>query len=238
VRTGVFVQVRIGSTRLPSKAILPLPGGTVIQHVMRALMGIPAEARALLTDEESRHALLPSARAEGFEVLAGSPDDVLDRYCAACEAREIDRVVRATGDNPCTSARLANSVNLLHERAHADLSHYLGNPWGTGVEIIESKALFAARTHAIRPEEREHITTWLYRNPDRFTIIEPSAPEEGWFPEGRVTVDTEEDYQALIRLFDELYSGEPIEVDRLVPWLRAHPQYARKPQRDAGGVNA
>ena len=238
MRTGILVQVRLGSTRLPSKAILPLPGGLVIQHVMRALAGIPAEVRALLTDEQSRDTLLPIARAEGFEVVTGSPEDVLDRYCTACEDRDIDRIVRATGDNPFTSAWLANSIIALHEHARADLSHYLGNPWGTGVEIIESKALLAARTHATLPDEKEHITTWLYRNPDGFTIIEPSAPEEASFPQARVTVDTEEDYRTVIRIFEELYTGVPIEVDRLMPWLKAHRESVTQAAREAGVGNA
>ncbi len=235
MRTGIFVQVRLGSLRLPSKALLPLPGGSVIQHVMRAVQGIPAEVRALLTDERSRDALMPHAQAEGFEVLTGSPDDVLDRYCTACEKRDVDRVVRVTGDNPLTSARFATSILALHEQARADLSHYLGNPWGTGVEIIESRALFTARRHAAGSEEREHITTWMYRHPDGFTIIEPRAPEVSYFPEGRVTVDTEEDYRLVTRIFDELYRGEPIELDRLVPWLKAHQGHS--PQK-AGGTGS
>jgi spore coat polysaccharide biosynthesis protein SpsF len=238
VRTGVLVQVRLGSTRLPSKAILPLPGGSVIQHVMRSLMKIPAEVRALLTDEQSRERLAPIALSEGFEVLTGSSEDVLDRYCAACETRSIDRVVRATGDNPCTSARLALSLIALHERARAHLSHYLGNPWGTGVEIIETNALFAARMNADRSDEREHITTWLYRNRERFTIIEPPAPDDAWFPQGRVTVDTEEDYRAMIRIFQDLHAGEPIEVERLVPWLKAHRESAPHAPGRIEGRNA
>jgi spore coat polysaccharide biosynthesis protein SpsF len=238
MRTGVLVQVRLGSTRLPSKAILPLPGGSVIQHVMRALVGIPADVRALLTDERSRDTLLPIARVEGFEVLTGSPEDVLDRYCTACEDRDIDRVVRATGDNPCTSAWLATTIMTMHADVHADLSHFLGCPWGTGVEIIEAKALYSARRQAVRQDEREHITTWLYRNPDRFSIIEPAAPEQAWFPEGRVTIDTEADYHAVIRIFEELYRDGPIELDQLVPWLKAHQAYEPPPSHKAGSGNA
>jgi spore coat polysaccharide biosynthesis protein SpsF len=237
VRTGVLVQVRLGSTRLPSKAVLPLPGGSVIQHVMRAVGGIAAEVKALITDEQSRDDLLPVARLEGFELLTGSSEDVLDRYCTACEARNIDRVVRATGDNPCTSAQMAASIISLHEKARADLSHFLGCPWGTGVEIIEARALFAARRNAARREEREHITTWLYRHPERFTIIEPPAPEEAFFPAGRVTVDTEADYRWILRIFEQLYRGKPIEVSELVPWLKAHVEEAAALARDAGATN-
>lgn len=152
-----------------------------------------------------------------------APEDVLDRYCAACEKWGVGRVIRATGDNPLTSALLANSIIALHGHAHADLSHYLGCPWGTGVEVIEAEALFTARHRATQLDEREHITTWMYRNPQALTILEPRAPDEWCFPDGRVTVDTEDDYRSVTRIFKELYQDGPVDVDRLVPWLKKHP---------------
>ncbi len=107
MRTGVFVQVRLGSTRLPRKAMLSLPGGSVIQHVMRALAAVPADVRALLTDEQSLAVLRPVGEAEGWVVAPGPAEDVLARYCNACRELDVQRVIRATGDNPLTSASLA-----------------------------------------------------------------------------------------------------------------------------------
>ncbi len=74
-------------------------------------------------------------------------------------------------------------------------------------------------------------------NPERFRIIEPSAPDEAWFPEGRVTVDTEEDYRAVVRLFEDLHRSGPIEIDRLVPWLKAHRENVPLTARDAEARN-
>jgi spore coat polysaccharide biosynthesis protein SpsF len=221
VRTGIFVQVRLGSTRLAQKALLPLPGGSVIQHVMRSLQGVPAEARALLTDAQSRAVLEPIARAEGYSVLAGSAEDVLARFCTACRHYDVARVVRATGDNPLTSAELARRILAHHEAHGADLSHYLGNPWGTGVEVVQAAALLVSEREAIQADEREHITTFLYRNRGRFTIEEPEAPEEMLLPEARVTLDTDEDFRLLNLLYTALYRGRPIEAFEVVAWLRS-----------------
>jgi spore coat polysaccharide biosynthesis protein SpsF len=221
VRTGIFVQVRLGSTRLPHKATLPLPGGNVIQHVMRALAHVPADARALLTDEGSARTLMPFAHAEGYAVFVGPELDVLARYCMACREYNVSRVVRATGDNPLTSAALAREILTLHERRGADLSHYLGSPLGTGIEAVEAAALFAAEKEAKLPEEREHITTFIYRNSGRFSILAPKAPPGATLPEARVTVDTREDYERVRSIFEALYVGIPIEVEDLVAWLAA-----------------
>lgn len=221
--TGIFVQVRLGSTRLPSKALLPLPGGCLIQHVMRSLAAVPADVRALLTDGRSLGALRPLAAAEGFEVLAGPDEDVLARYCMASRLYGTERVIRATGDNPLTSARLALDIIAEHERARAVLSHYVGVPWGSGVEVVTAGALFEAERDSTRQDEREHITTYLYRHADRFSILEAPAPPYAAYAEGRVTVDTREDLDLVTRLFQDLYEGMPIEIEQVVAWLKERP---------------
>lgn len=224
MRTGIFVQVRLASTRLWRKALLPLADATVIALVMRALSLVPAEVRALLTDAESLGVLVPEAEAAGFACMAGHPVDVLGRFAEGARRFDVQRVIRATGDNPLTCPRLAREIVALHAERRADLSHHLDNPWGTGVEVIESEALFAAEREARDPLEREHLTTFLYRHPDRFTIVEAQAPPACRMKEARVTVDTPEDYERTRRLFADLYRGMPIESDAVVAWCRSHPE--------------
>jgi spore coat polysaccharide biosynthesis protein SpsF len=161
---------------LPAKALLPLPGGCIIEHVMRSLRAVPADVRALLTDSKSEAALAPLAREEAFEVFVGPEEDVLGRYCMASRSYRTDRVIRATGDNPLTSPRLALGILEEHARARADLSHYLGIPWGSGIEVVAARALFEAERDAALSDEREHITTFLYRHPERFRILEAPGP--------------------------------------------------------------
>jgi spore coat polysaccharide biosynthesis protein SpsF len=219
VKTAVCIQVRLGSTRLPGKTLLPLAGRTVIEHVMRALRPVPADVYALLTDQGSAGTLRPLAAREGFAVCIGPEKDVLSRFCGAARTFDAGRLVRATGDNPLTSARLARLIMDEHQAAGADLSHYLGNPWGTGVEVVESTALFAAEKEAVLPEEREHATAWIYRHRERFLVLEPPAPADAYLPDARVTVDTPADLENVMRIFAELYDGGPIEADVLVRYL-------------------
>jgi spore coat polysaccharide biosynthesis protein SpsF len=200
--------------------MLPLGDATLIARVMRALLKVSADIRALLTDKASAPRLANEARAEGFELFVGSDFDVLARYCDACRSFDVSRVVRATGDNPFVSPFLANAIMRIHEEHGADLSHYLGCPWGSGVEVVESRALYAAEAEAGNPEEREHLTTYLYRHRGRFRIQEPDAPPQMHAPDVRVTVDTPEDYESAKRIFSELFRGEPIETDRIIAWTR------------------
>ncbi|MGD0727061.1 MAG: acylneuraminate cytidylyltransferase [Spirochaetia bacterium] len=219
MRTGIFIQVRLASTRLPRKATLLLPGGNIIQHVMRSLVRVPADVRALLTDDSSAKELFPFADGEGYALFIGPEQDVLARYCMACRKYAVSRVVRATGDNPLTSASLALQILGAHASHGADLSHYLGCPLGTGVEVVEAAALYAAEKDATAPEEREHITTFLYRHPERFTILEPLAPAPTRLPDAHVSVDTSDDFDKVKSIFEALYVGRPLEAYEVVEWL-------------------
>lgn len=221
MRIGILVQVRLGSTRLPGKALLPLPGGTVIQHVMRAMAKVPADVRALVTEARSAEALAPLAREEGFQLFVGPEDDVLARYCMAARKFRVEEVIRATGDNPLTSPGLARDILRLHRESKSDLSHFLGIPLGSGVEVARAESLFDAEKEAVDPPEREHVTMFLYRHPERFRILQPKAPPEVSLPDARVTVDTQADYERVRQIFQDIYRGAPIETKELAQWLSA-----------------
>ena len=228
MKTGVFVQVRLASTRLPGKALLPLIGGNIIEHVMRALKAIDADVYALLTNDNSAEVLKPYAKSEKFELFKGPEEDVLKRYTAAIVNCEVDRVIRATGDNPLVSAKLAREIIQVHEKEGADLSHYIGIPWGTGIEVIAGNALLSADRMSTDPYEREHITTYIYRNGKNFKVVEADCPLEYHLPEWDVSLDTEDDYTLLGRIYSDLYRDIPIEIDELAHWLTQNSSLARR----------
>ena len=216
---GVFVQMRTRSVRLPGKALLPLSGATVAHHVLKSLARVPADVHAVLCDEASRKDLAAVADAEGFELFVGPPEDVLARFVMASTYFGVEQMIRATGDNPLVSAPLAGEILAVHLDREADLSHFLGCPLGTGVEVIDAVALRDAQSRAIDPFEREHLTQHFYRNRQRYVVVEEPCPSECRFPSAKVSIDTQADYLRMKHIFDELYDGAPIGVERLVQWL-------------------
>jgi len=218
--TCVFLQARLGSLRLPKKALLPLEGKPVIQHAMEALGSVPAECYVLLTDYGSKDAFRAVASGAGFELFTGPEDDVLERFGLAIEYYRPDTVIRATGDNPLVSAWLATEILARHNQSEADYSGFDGPPLGTGVEVARSDALMRARKESRETYDHEHVMPYLYRHPGIFRIHRVMAPAAYCMPQARVTLDTEEDYVALQAVFRSLYRGAPVETDELVAWLR------------------
>jgi len=226
VITGVFLQGRVGSSRLPGKALLDLAGAPSILRAMQALRPVRADVHALVTDEESTPAFRPLAAVAGFRLFTGPALDVLERYCLAAEYFGVTRVVRATGDNPLVSAALANRNLRLHRRLRADLSRFRGAPLGTGVEVVETSALQAARAASADPYDHEHVTPYVLGRREEFRVFEIDCPRGVRLPDARVTLDTRADYEHLTRIFAALYRGRPVPTERLVRWLKKHPSPA------------
>lgn len=223
LKTGLFLQARISSTRLPGKALLDLAGKPVLFHVMEALRAIRTTYHVLVTDEESYPLFQRWATRAGFAIMVGPKEDVLARYCLACDKYGVDWVVRATGDNPLVSARQAKLLLVLHGVFRSQLSYFQGAPLGTGVEVVTTEALKTAFKQSTDPYEHEHITTYILRRPKEFRILALRAPWPWYYPAGRVTLDTRQDYEYLKRLYEELYKSFPIPTGRLVRWLKKNP---------------
>jgi spore coat polysaccharide biosynthesis protein SpsF len=224
---GVVVQVRLGSTRLARKALLPLGGATMTDQVLARLSLVPGAVHVLATDEASAADLEPIAARHSFDLVVGPAEDVLGRYCMVVRRFGLDRVIRATGDNPLVNHELARAlIEWSAGEAAAglmvpDYAAYAGLPLGMGVEFVSARALLRAEAEAGAKDEREHVCPYLYRHPELFQITRPEPPA-GWaLPSGRVTVDTAEDYEAMLRLYGALYAGSPIASAAVMDFLRA-----------------
>lgn len=217
---ALFLQVRLDSTRLYRKALLPLGGKTVVEQVMEALRLVPVDLHVLLTDGDSSKELEPLARNAGFDLFIGSKEDVLNRFAQGVRFYKPVTVVRATGDNPLVSWEMAKKTLALHRAGEHDLTTLTDLPLGAGVEVIKSQALLTADLSARDPYEREHVTPYLYRHPEIFLLQKLPAPEEFRFPGGRITLDTAEDYAFLTEMFSRLYRGTPPSLQETVDYLR------------------
>jgi len=217
-KTGIVLQARLDSSRLPRKSLLPLGGKPLIFRVMEALNRIPAEVRVLACPEDSAATFEPLSAEAGFALFAGPKDDVLKRYCLAVQSFGIDHVIRATGDNPFVFADAAAVISSQAIALGADYAAYNGLPAGGGVEAVSAEALFCAERDSETPAEREHVCPYLYGHPELF-LLHRSLPPRNWQGKDiRITVDTQEDYRRAQLLYDALdrreKAGELFDGDR------------------------
>ncbi|MBI9102138.1 MAG: acylneuraminate cytidylyltransferase [Spirochaetales bacterium] len=216
--TGLFIQVRLDSSRLPGKALLPLAGMTVVEHAFRALAEVPADYHILLTDPLSAPKLTALARKWGFRTWIGSRDNVLTRFAGAIRHFHVDTFIRATGDNPLVDWQAAALALECFKAGEWDYFGFKNLPLGGGVEIVNAAALLEADANTHEPYDREHVTPYIYNNPEKFRVELREAPD-GHRSSGRITMDTRADYEYILKAFKDLYRGDIIPFDQIIRWL-------------------
>ena len=200
--TGIVLQVRLDSSRLPNKALLPLDGKPLVLRVMETLNNIPANYRILACPEDSFLSLEPIAKEAGFYIFAGPKEDVLERFCQVIRHFSLTRIIRATGDNPFVFSDAAIAINSEAVSLGADYAGYTDLPYGAGVESVDAKALLRAGKEASSSYDREHVCPYLYNN--NFKLHKPIAPLFWQGNDIRLTVDTQEDYEQARKLYSLL----------------------------------
>ncbi len=231
MRVEIFVQARMGSTRLPGKILQPVFGKPLLKYMVERLREVKNadEIVVLTTTEASDDIVEDFCQKEGVACFRGSENDVLERYYQAALQRRPDAIVRVTADCPLIDPEIVDAVIDAFKRESPAID-YISNslkrtyPRGLDVEIFSFEALKKAYQLAIKPEEREHVTVYLYRHPELFKLKNmahhPSLSQYRW------TVDTQEDFTLIRLILEHLYPDNPaFRLQDVLSLLKKYPEW-------------
>jgi len=206
-RVVAIIQARMGSSRLPGKTMLALGGKPIIEHVVeRARASETIDKVIVATTCRPEDTILANwCEINDVQYLRGSTEDVLERYKVAATVANADIIVRLTGDCPLLDPEIINKVVRKREEANLDLCG-MGQwfPDGLDCSVFTRAALEYANREARLKSDREHVTPYIERNPDRFSIDFVRCFQDKRVNDMRFTLDEEEDYKLLTRLYQLL----------------------------------
>lgn len=238
MRTVIIIQARMNSSRLPGKVLKPLAARPLLTHVVeRCKRAQKADVVAVATStERSDDPIAALCKHDDIFCIRGPLDDVLARYVRAGEETGAERIVRITADCPLVDPRVIDSCITTHETSSAD---YVSNvnpvrtfPHGLDVEVFSFKALETAAREAYAPYDREHVTSYIYRNDTGAFRIGPAviAPKEYVRPY-RLCVDYPEDFTLMEKLYERFYTpGSLVSVPQALSFLDV--------RQDVAAINA
>lgn len=225
-----IIQARMGSTRLPGKILFPVKNKPMIAHTINRLKQCRNVDQIVLATSrlpEDRR-LIDLAASLGTDSFTGSELDVLDRFYQAGKQYQAQVVVRCTGDCPVIDPEV---TDLIIDRHLKNGNDYTSNtvvrtyPRGLDTEVMNFEVLERAAREAQEPFEREHVTPYIYQRPDIFTVEQVEAESNRRQPWLRLTVDTQEDFDFMTRIFDELYDETPFfSVDDVLTLINRKPE--------------
>lgn len=228
MKTVCIIQARMGSTRLPGKIMQPILGKPMlwwdIHRVSKARL---IDEVVIATTTETRDDVTEQfCRDNGWTVFRGSEDDVLDRYYQAAKQHGAEQVVRITSDCPLIEPSVIDLVVSAHLSRYPS-ADYTSNviarsyPRGLDIEVFTFAALEQAWNEDHSPW-REHVTPYLYRNPDKFTLGEVTNPTD--CSDYRLTVDTPEDFALVTRIFEHFGHGD-FTWQQVIDTLKQYPDW-------------
>ena len=213
-RVRVVLQSRLSSSRLPGKAMLGVGGRPMVVLAARRAGTAGAEVVVATSDRPEDDVIAAAVSEAGVPVVRGPLDDPLRRFAIAAEdLADDDVVVRLTADNVVPDGSL---VALLVAAIERDAEYVrLGRddpalPYGVAGEAFTVSALRSADAEAVSSHDREHVTPLLREVHGDRRIDVPDVPPD--WAGLRCTVDTLDDYVALVRVL----SG--VEDPVAIPW--------------------
>lgn len=177
-----FVQARMSSRRFPGKVLAPFRGQPIIRHVIDAVReALPSFALVVVTSAEPSDDPL-AAYVSGLDVpvFRGALADVFGRFRDCLEHFPCDWVLRVSGDSPLIAPRLIKAVTDHIGQPVLDFDlvttvYPRTFPKGQNAELIRAEVFQTIDAKTLTDEEKEHVTPYFYRHPDRFRIVNVSS---------------------------------------------------------------
>jgi spore coat polysaccharide biosynthesis protein SpsF len=208
------IQARMSSSRLPGKVLADVLGQPMIgRQIERLRRSRRLDQLVLATSlDPSDDAVAAYGETLDLAVVRGPLADVLGRFALAVDAfPQTTTLVRLTADCPLADWRVVDAVIDQLAESGAD---YANNtmpqrtfPHGLDAEAMTVGVFRAAATGATEAHDREHVTPFIYRQPDRFRLATvtrtPSLAPLRW------TVDYPEDLEFVRHVYGVLHAQDP-----------------------------
>ncbi len=212
------MQVRCSSTRLPNKVLLPLASKALFLRQAERIMASELKGTLVVStttnkeDDEIENICID----EGIYCYRGSSADLLDRHFQTAKLFNADVVVKIPSDCPLIDPIIIDDVIGAFLKSEG-LFDYVSNlhpasyPDGNDVEVMTMEALSDAWKNATRALEREHTTPYIWENPDKFSIGNLKlSGDKDYSISHRWTIDYPEDYEFIKKVYDALFSANPL----------------------------
>jgi spore coat polysaccharide biosynthesis protein SpsF (cytidylyltransferase family) len=226
---AAVVQARMGSRRLPGKTLADIGGRPMLGRLVDRVRLIPGVERVVIatTDQPADKAILGFAEAEGLPASAGSEQDVLDRVYRAATRFGVSVIVRVTPDCPMLDPEVSGRVLAEFDRREGTVD-YVSNvhpptfPDGLDTEVFSIQALETAWRETRLPSDREHVTPFMWRQPERFRIANVASARD--LSAQRWTVDTAGDLEFARAVYAALdRAGRVFGMDDVLGLLESRP---------------
>ena len=209
--TGVIIQARMSSTRLPAKVLLHLADEPIICHVYNRAKLYFSNVIVATSDDPSDDLLVRELDQYSIPYFRGSLENVLKRFIDCAVSLGWNKIVRITADNPLVNYNyLVQNWESYKGYLYVDAIHKNGLIYGTGFEVVSLAALEMIKSDSIY--YKEHVTAYLRESKIVETLSVVPPLEMQFSSSIFLTCDYPEDYEVLNNIFNCLSPHDLLEI--------------------------
>jgi spore coat polysaccharide biosynthesis protein SpsF (cytidylyltransferase family) len=231
--TIAVVAVRMGSSRLPGKALRDVAGKPLLGHLLdRLALARRLDGVVVATSQRAENdAIAEYCRGRATACFRGDEDDVLGRIVGALRAQNATIGVEVFGDGPLIDPAIVDLFVDLFAQSGGQLD-FVGNdltttwPPGMEVEVFSVAALADADRRCGDPAVREHGTLFMRQNPGLYRLRNVEAPPEFRRPEIELEVDTAEDLAVMEAVLRHFSDRPDVGLSELIRFMDGNPDIA------------
>jgi len=199
----------------------------VIRRVKEMKCGkiIVATTKRKMDDE-----IINIAKSLHVNTFRGETNNVLDRYYKASMRFNGDIIVRITADCPLIDP---NESRKIVDKFLEGGYDYVSNgsqtyPNGVSTECFSFYSLEKAWNESRLRSEKEHVTPYIWKNPDKFRIFILHRKDKKKLNHLRWSVDYKDDLEFVRKIFSKLYKNNRIfKMNDVLRLLKKNPELSK-----------
>jgi len=227
MKIDCIIQARMGSSRLPGKVMMKVDDeNTILDSMINQLKFCKLIDQVIIaTSKKIEDDVIENfCKNKSLNYFRGSENDVLDRYYQCSKKFKSEIIIRMPADKPLLDPTVVDRVVENFSKNNYDyVTTFLPStfPSGTEVEIFSFTALEKAWKESELPSEREHVTPYIHKNPEKFQIS--NFKNDVDLSRFRWAVDEKEDLILVQNIVSKI-DHEPILIKDIINILEKEPE--------------
>jgi len=242
-RIVAIVQARMSSSRLPGKVLMPIMGKSLLVRMVERVKSssYPITVVVATSTDKSDDDIQREALVNNILCYRGSLTNLLERHYQTAKLYSADVAIKIPSDCPLIDPRIIDETLDVYYNRKGDYDfvsnlHPATYPDGNDVEIMSMACLEKARSMAQHPWEFEHTTPVIWEHPEHFSMGNHTwATGFDLSMTHRFTIDYEEDYHFIKKVYEMLYPTKPdFSCNDILQLLEMHPEIYQINEKYAG----
>jgi len=192
-----ILQARNNSFRFPKKIMSEVNGINILTYCIKKIKMSKKIDQLIIatTNKKIDDEIIKTAQNENISYFRGSENDVLQRFYKTAKKYDGEIIIRLNSDNPLIDPEIIdNAIQILEQNTKLDyVTTILSEtfPLGMHVEVLRFNVLKWLEHNVDSKLYREHVTPYIYNNPQKFKIFSIVNNEK--LQNYRLTIDYPED---------------------------------------------